>query len=454
MLLEVLIVWQLRRPIAQLIISDAPAQTTPSPLRRAIAAQWHVYATVYFVAVFLFAMFRSIIDQERVAPQALATMALIVVVPLAIRAIQRLLAEYFERVRERRGGAPSSIRANLGQALLKIVPIALVLAALLLLGAMWGVNIFTLTESTAGAAVLDAVIDICAILLIAYFLWEVVKVTIDQRIKDEEPELAEGETESEAGGKGASRLSTLLPLVRTTFLITMVIIVFFVILGELGFNIGPLIAGAGVVGLAVGFGAQTLVTDIISGIFFLIDDAFRRGEYIDVGRAKGTVEKISIRSLQLRHQNGPVHTVPFGKIDTLTNYSRDWAIIKFELRVPFETDINKVRKIVKKIGVGMMEDEELSKLMLAPLKSQGVNRMDDSALIIRCKFTAIPGKQFLVRREAFTRIQQAFAEQGIKFAPRRVVVDAQTPELAIAAAAAIAEQEAKGAAKPGAGPEG
>ena len=212
--------------------------------------------------------------------------------------------------------------------------------------------------------------------------------------------------------------------------------VVFVVLSELGVNVGPLIAGAGVLGLAIGFGAQTLVTDVISGVFFLVDDAFRRGEYIDVGAAKGTVEKISVRSLQLRHQNGPLHTIPFGKIGVLSNYSRDWAVVKFELRLPYETDINKVRKIIKNIGIELMDDEILGPDLLAPLKSQGVNRMDDSALIIRCKFMAVPGKQFLIRREAFTRIQEAFGRQGIKFAPRRVVVETSTPEAAVQAAAA------------------
>ena len=127
---------------------------------------------------------------------------------------------------------------------------------------------------------------------------------------------------------------------------------------------------------------------------------------------------------------------PYGEIAHLTNYSRDWAIMKFELRVPFETDINMLRKIIKKVGVAMMEDPELGPDMLEPLKSQGVNRMDDSALIIRCKFTAKPGKQFVIRREAFTRIQKAFEEKGIKFAPRRVLVESVTPTTAVAAAAA------------------
>ncbi|HMB76288.1 MAG TPA: mechanosensitive ion channel family protein, partial [Kiloniellaceae bacterium] len=198
------------------------------------------------------------------------------------------------------------------------------------------------------------------------------------------------------------------------------------------------------VGIAIGFGAQTLVTDMISGIFFLVDDAFRRGEYIDVGVAKGTVEKISLRSLQLRHHNGPVNTVPFGQIATVNNFSRDWAIIKLEIRVPFETDVNKVRKLVKKIGQEMMEDPAVKDMMLEPLKSQGVVRVDDSALIMRCKFTAKPGQQFLVRREAFTRIQKRFSEEGIHFAPRRVIVDAPTPEAAKAATAALDAEQLEG----------
>ena len=258
---------------------------------------------------------------------------------------------------------------------------------------LWGVNIFSLNPSGLGAQIYDAIIDIGVILIIAYFVWEIARAAIDQRMAEESPHHDEGEGEGaamgdEGGHAAASRLSTLLPLVRTTFMIVLALVVFFVVLSELGVNVGPLIAGAGVIGIAIGFGAQTLVTDVISGIFFLIDDAFRRGEYIDVGVAKGTVEKISLRSLQLRHHNGPINTVPFGQIATVTNFSRDWAIIKLEIRVPFETDVNRVRKLVKKIGQEMMAVPELADMMLEPLKSQGVVRVDDSALIMRCKFTA------------------------------------------------------------------
>jgi hypothetical protein len=115
-----------------------------------------------------------------------------------------------------------------------------------------------------------------------------------------------------------------------------------IVLSELGVDIGPLIAGAGVIGIAIGFG--------------LADDAFRVGEYIDVGDVMGTVEHISIRSLRLRHHRGPVHTIPFGEIRHLTNFSRDWAIMKIEFRLPFDADLEKVRKIIKKVGQTLMAD--------------------------------------------------------------------------------------------------
>ena len=138
----------------------------------------------------------------------------------------------------------------------------------------------------------------------------------------------------------------------------------------------------GVVGLAVGFGSQALIHDIFSGAFFLVDDAFRLGEYIGVGAVKGTVEKISIRSMQLRHHKGPLHTIPFGEITHLTNFSRDWVVMKLPLRVTYDTDVEKVCKLIKKLGQELLEHPEVGGSFLEPLKSQGVYQMEDSAMII------------------------------------------------------------------------
>ncbi len=263
----------------------------------------------------------------------------------------------------------------------------------------------------------------------------------------------------DGGGAGGSRLSTVLPLVLLTARVVIVVIFGLLALGNLGSDTTPLLAGAGIAGLAIGFGAQKLVTDVVSGVFFLVDDAFRTGEYVEVDGTMGTVEKISIRSMQLRHHKGPVHTIPYGEIPKLTNYSRDWVIMKLKFTVPFDTDPNKVKKIFKKIGQEMLEVPDFEGDFLQPFKSQGVLEIDDVGMVIRGKFMAKPGKQFMIRREIFNRVSAAFAENGIDFARREVRVAipgmeqkeglSQEDKASIAAAASQAAQEMGAAADTG-----
>ncbi|WP_170600621.1 mechanosensitive ion channel family protein [Ruegeria arenilitoris] len=262
------------------------------------------------------------------------------------------------------------------------------------------------------------------IIAIGYILNEVVSLWINRRLAKEQTasEQSPDEEAGEGGGAGGSRLATVLPLLRVTAQVAIAVIFALLALGALGLDITPLLAGAGILGLAIGFGAQKLVSDIVGGIFFLIDDAFRVGEYVDVGGTTGTVEKISIRSMQLRHHRGPVHTIPYGEIQKLTNYSRDWVIMKLKFTVPFDTDPNKVKKIFKKIGAEMMEDPLHKDGFLQPFKSQGVFDFDDVGMIIRGKFMAKPGKQFTLRKEIFNRVKAAFNENGIDFARREVRV--------------------------------
>ena len=324
--------------------------------------------------------------------------------------------------------------------------IVLFLVAGLFLVRIWGVDLFSLAQASVGSRIAGALVDIGLTALVAYLLWEMARITIDRRLAAEvgDEETAAPEP-GEQGGQGMSRLQTLLPLLRVTVQVTIAVMAGMLILSALGVNIGPLLAGAGVVGLAVGFGAQTLVRDIVSGVFFLVDDAFRVGEYIDVGSVKGTVEKISLRSLRLRHHRGALHTIPFGEIQHLTNYSRDWAIMKLEFRVPFDTDLEKVRKIFKKIGQELLQDEELGPDFLQPFKSQGVLATDDSAFLLRGKFMAKPGRQFMIRRAVFQAVQRAFAEAGIKFADRRVTVNVPGAEEMEPAERAAAEKAAASA---------
>ncbi len=290
-------------------------------------------------------------------------------------------------------------------------------AGLVALLAIWDPD-NTLLQGT----LVDKALDVLFIVFIGYILFHAFRIWIDSKIAEEEPDADGGELGDEGGATGASRLATLLPLFRGAILATVVVAISLIALLELGINVSPLFAGAGVIGLAVGFGAQTLVRDIFSGAFFLIDDAFRKGEYIDIGEVKGTVEKISVRSFQLRHHLGALNTIPFGEIKVLTNYSRDWVIMKLPLRVTYDTDVEKVRKLIKNLGKDLLKDPVIGENFIQPLKSQGVIEMQDSAMIIRVKFMTKPGDQWLVRKRVYEDIRRLFAAEGIKFAHREVTV--------------------------------
>ena len=161
------------------------------------------------------------------------------------------------------------------------------------------------------------------------------------------------------------------------------------------------------------------------------DDAFRVGEYIDTGRLKGTVETLGIRSVKLRHQNGPLHTIPYGQLGAVTNLSRDYATIKFNLRFDPATDIELVRKTAKQIGLGMQaENPELAAEIILPLKLQGVAEIpDNAAVVLRFKFTARPVKPSWVQREYLKRMVSVFADKGIKFASGATMLLQSPPAL-------------------------
>jgi small-conductance mechanosensitive channel len=187
-------------------------------------------------------------------------------------------------------------------------------------------------------------------------------------------------------------------------------------LEDFGVNTVPLLAGASVLGLAVSFGSQTLVRDIVSGIFFLAEDSFRVGEYIDGTKVKGTVEGFSVRSIRLRHQNGQLHIVPFGQLTHITNFSRDWTTVKFNLAFAINTDVELLRKTVKKIGLEMMTEPQWQKELLQPLKMQGLVDIKDASLIVRFKFTAKPKNPSMIQRQAIRRMYDSLPKLGIEFA--------------------------------------
>lgn len=289
----------------------------------------------------------------------------------------------------------------------------------------WQVNLQNVAAVGVGQNFAGHLIEFILTVAIGYLAVELVSLWVNRRLAMEQTALGDVATEEaggDGGGAGGSRLTTVLPLALISAKVAIIVIFSLLALGSLGIDTTPLLAGAGILGLAIGFGAQKLVSDVVSGVFFLIDDAFRVGEYVEVEGTMGTVEKISIRSMQLRHHRGLVHTIPYGEIPKLTNFSRDWVIMKLMFTVPFDTDPNKVKKIFKKIGAEMIADPLFENDFLEPFKSQGVLNFDDVGIVMRGKFMAKPGTQFTIRKEIYNRVRAEFDAAGIEFARREVRV--------------------------------
>lgn len=429
-----------RADVAGMLLGEDP-DSQPS-WWRLFARIWHGLAVLYAAAAFCVTVIRLVLDIPDVF--ALVTGPVIVLLgSLSLYGVALLVIEWaFDRNKPKVQIVPQTVEDEAGDSISQTVQearedeesfelerhhrsfkevvehAAAILIAALAAWAIFGVWGVDLAQR---GTIAHAVWEVVLIIFLAWLAFEAVDIAIDRKIEDEGGYITAAPGEEGSGG-GTSRLTTLLPLFRNFLLIVIVVIAGMIALAELGVDIAPLFAGAGVLGLAIGFGAQSLIRDIFSGAFFLLDDAFRIGEYIDVGSVKGSVEKISLRSMQLRHHRGALHTIPFGEIKHLTNYSRDWVMMKLPLRVNYDTDVDKVRKLVKNLGKELMSHPEVGHMFLQPLKSQGVFKMEDSAMIIRVKFMTKPGEQFMTRKVVYAEIRKLFEENGIEFAHQRVTV--------------------------------
>ena len=429
-----------RATLKRLICQQNPGSARGSDLLRSkMAAYWHLLAIPYLILIWGVWVFWLLVDQDDLV---IPVLALLLSLPCYIVLNflgQKLLSGIFGLVRapelpqvkadalelqdapegaEQPAATPCPGSLNVH----RFVPIlrrclSLSIAGILLFWILrlWGFGMRLETEMAAAA------LKILLVVSLSYVGWHLIEGAIQRRM-EKEGVVGVADDDAEAGGEGGSRIATLLQIFRKVILIVLLVIVGLIILSALGIDTKPILAGAGILGLAVGLGTQSLIKDIVSGMFFLIDDAFRIGDYIEAGKIKGTVEGISVRSLRLRHSRGMVLTIPFSQLGTVTNYSRDYFISKLDFRVPFDTDIDKVRKIIKKIDKEISQDEELAPHLLSPIKSVGVKMFDDSAMIMRLKFKSKPGQNFLIQRQVLKRLQELFEEKGLEFAHRHVIV--------------------------------
>ena len=399
------------------IIEGGDENLTPG-LKR-MAAWWPAVSAVIVAFNWLFLQFTLSIGNQSLSPhRSVAAVALIVMAPF-LDTIVRGITAHLVPVSDGNNEVAEKALNETRFCYIRIGRIFLIGLLIVTIGKLWGVNLRNLAEAGFGAQLAASGVGFLLILALGYLAWEMTNLWINKRLAREVPEGEEGGAE---GGTGQTRMATILPIMRMTTQATIIIITVLLALSQLGVDIAPLLAGAGVLGLAIGFGAQTLVKDVVSGVFFLLDDAFRVGEYISIGSSNGIVEKISIRSLHLRSATGPIHIVPYGSMSQLTNNSRDWVTMKLRFTVPFDTDLDKVRKLFKKIGKEIMEVPEHAEVMINPFKSQGVADVTDVGIVIRGKFTTVPGGQFQIRKEVYVRVQKAFEANGIEFARKEVRV--------------------------------
>ncbi|HOA83406.1 mechanosensitive ion channel family protein [Thermodesulfovibrio thiophilus] len=233
------------------------------------------------------------------------------------------------------------------------------------------------------------------------------------------------------------RTTTLGNIVRYALISIIVAISGITVLREVGIDIGPILATAGIGGLAIGFGAQSLVKDVISGFFILMEDQIRVGDVVEIGGKSGSVEKISLKTTVLRDMSGNVHYVPNGQISVVTNMTKEYSRYVFEIGVAYKEDVDEVMEIIKKIDEEMRHDPEFKDDILEPIEVLGVDQFADSAVIIKARTTTLPIKQWRVAREFNRRIKKRFDELKIEIPFPHVTVymgegkDGQAPPLRI-----------------------
>jgi small-conductance mechanosensitive channel len=404
------------------IVADHLRQTGQGPsgevswFRDQMASGWHMLAMGYVSIVWLLAIGRFALYGPQNDQAFVVSFLIIPLYMIMARAGKWLVTETLGTIRKTGEEAENTRYFTIAIGLVRLV---IVFTLVLWLLNIWAIDLPFIQKFVHTA------FSILVTLILAHMIWGQTNRYIQQKLLAMAPPATEKKEDGdeEFSGVVLDRSFTLLPMLRKFLGTVLVVMVTLIVLSSLGIDIAPLMAGAGVVGLAIGFGAQKLVADVLSGIFYLVDDAFRVGEYIQASSVSGTVEGFTLRNMMLRHHRGALQIVPFSKLGAITNYMRGGMVMKFNLELPYDTDVNQVRKVIKKVNQKVMEDPELGPDLIQPIKSQGIKKVADSVMTFRVKFTAKPGKQFVIQRQAFKLIADALAKKGIQFAHRRVIVE-------------------------------
>jgi small-conductance mechanosensitive channel len=382
--------------------------TDASITRRRSADIWHILALIYVLVVFgIFVSGEKDGFFYLVRASGVSAAAIVVAVVISIF-LDRVLMRVFALDPELDARFPGlRERSNLYRPVLKrVIDILLSIGVVIAILVGWDIGLLEALPVGWRGAILKSGGTILLVILAGVLVWELASGAIARALT---PVTVDGVQRAPG-----SRAKTLLPLLRRAILIALVIFGGLIILAEIGVQIAPLLAGAGVVGLAIGFGSQALVRDVITGLFILIEDTIAVGDFVTVGGHSGVVEDLSIRTIKLRDVAGVVHTVPFGDVTSVENYAKDFAFAVLDIGVAYGEDTDVVSAVLAEIGEEICQDEVYRERILAPLEIMGVHELGDSAVVIRSKIKTKPMMQFSVRREFYRRIKHRFDALGIE----------------------------------------
>lgn len=391
------LVVRLRRPVAHLIRNRDFDQRRQN---HAVQETLRIFSSVWYYPILLMILVSAVDligagqESQRVLQNALLTTLLLI----ASVFLSTLFQHMFKVHAQTSELQPyKELLRNLTHAVLRII---LAVTFIELLGRIWGVSVieFALKNSMA-RAISDSLSSIGLVLLVTWLLWVVIDTAIQQALK---PPVGR-----RGGHAPSTRTKTILPMLRNAIKVILVVICAIATMANLGINVAPFLAGAGVVGLAIGFGSQQLVQDVITGLFILIEDTIAIGDWVvlDTGHA-GTVESLTIRTLRLRDGKGFVHSVPFGQIKAVTNQSRQFAYAFFSVQVSYESDIDTALDLIRQVGYSISDDPLLNHNLQGPLQVFGVDKMDLNGITLTAQFRTISGGQYGINRAFNERLKK------------------------------------------------
>lgn len=269
------------------------------------------------------------------------------------------------------------------------------------IGLIWNVADFRFLQSDMMISLIGDIINVATIIVLTAFIWEVVNGFMEYALR-------------KTGARNSSRTLTLLPIIRKILFIVFFVFFGLMLLSEFGINIMPLLAGAGVLGIAVGFGAQTVVKDFLIGFTIIMEDLIQVGDVVTLNGCTGVIELVTIRKVQLRNVNGSVYTVPFNKIDIIENLTKVFSYYLFDIGIAYREDPDEVCGYLNEIDESMRKDEKYSDLILEPLEILGVDNFADSAVVIKARIKTKPSEQWVVGREFNRRMKLAFDENKVE----------------------------------------